>query len=220
MCNHPLVCLSGPMDRRSEKGARRKGTTGGSEDVPLTCMDLVGVMEGPDWHTWECFTMLPPPNWYSSPWLAVVPLVLWMLPKKSKSHGCLWTMFSSIPLWASRAHLFFQCPTALFLNGPRMLVWGGTRDTSHCQSSAGWSSSSRGTSREEFLVLPAVWSIFQRKATQGCWCDWAGWEHGCWAGLSQRCGKCCSHTLLCLIYIRIDKGRRLLSSVHQSDKVY
>lgn len=68
----------------------------------------------------------------------------------------------------------------------------------------------RGSIREEFLLVPPVWSICQRKATQGCWCDWAGWEHSCWAGLSQKCGNCCFHILLCLIYIIIDKRRCLI----------
>lgn len=119
MCNHVPVCLPGAMDRRREKGARRKGTTGGSEDVTLKCRFSRSYGGSWLWHTWECFIMLSALSWYRLPWLAAVPLVLWMLPKKSKSDGCLWRMVLSIPLWAIRPRFF---PTNLFLNGPTVLV--------------------------------------------------------------------------------------------------
>lgn len=120
MCNHPL---SACLDRRSEKWARRKGTTGGSEDVTLKCGFSRSHGWSWLWHTWKCFTMLPALSWYRLPWLAAVPLVLWMLPKKTKSYDCLWRMNGFIhPLMGKQATLFFLLVS--FLNGPRMLVGG------------------------------------------------------------------------------------------------
>lgn len=204
MCNHPLVCLPGAMDGRNEKGARRKGARweqGCASEMHRFCRSHRGTWL---WHTWECFTMLPALSWYG------LQLSLWCSKCCQRN---LRAMFVSgewfyPPPYGQAGHNFFRVLLPFSLTGQgcwldRHQGWFPLPELCRVVRLL------RGTSREELLVLPPIWSICQRKATQGCWCDWAGWEHGCWAGLSQRCGKCCFHTLLCLIYIRIDKRRHL-----------
>lgn len=167
------------------------------------------------WNTWECFTMLPALSWYRLPWLAVVPLGLWMLPKKSKSHDCLWRMVLSILLGASRPH-FLSCPTALFLNGPRMRAGAAPGMLPRALPA---DPAPQGHQQRGIPGTPICLVHLLKKGNTGL-LVWSSRVRACLLGRAfQRCGKCYFHTLLCLICIRTDKKRRLLSSVHRSDKV-
>lgn len=83
----------------------------------------------------------------------------------------------------------FPCPTALLLDGPRMLAGVAPAMGADHARSLPVIQLLRGTSREELLVLPPVWPICQRKAPQGCWCDWAGESLAAGWGFPKGVGK-------------------------------